>query len=169
MKRWLIVIDTSDVAVCTMASCSLTSTTACAVATESVTFTGTVVLASTVMPLTSLSVNPCAFTASVYAPGGTRPKRKLPSDPVVCCCLIPVPSLVNVTSAFGTTAPELSATLPVTTPSTLCALTAFTHVNVRDARTTPIQTLRMVDHPLTRFEDGSVTNGPVLNKYAGII
>ena len=55
----------SDVAVWTSVSCETTSTEVVAVATESVTFTGTNLLASTTMPFTCFSLKPSALTVNV--------------------------------------------------------------------------------------------------------
>jgi hypothetical protein len=59
---------------------------------------------------------PVAFTVMVYIPGLSRGNRKSPAAFVVTVWVVPISLLVRVTVAVGTTAREVSVTLPVTSP-----------------------------------------------------
>ena len=65
---------------------------------------------------------PCFVIATSNQPAGTFPMAKLPVLPVVVCKRSPVSRFRALASAFGTTAPEGSVTLPIRPPYKTWAL-----------------------------------------------
>src|SRR5262245_52703906 len=66
-------------------------------------------------------LKPWISATTVYLPVGSDGAVYSPSRPLVTTRVVPVPTLVSVTVAPGTTAPELSVTVPTIVPVTAWA------------------------------------------------
>ena len=65
-------------------------------------------------------LKPCELTVSLYIPTGRLSKRYPPVPLVLVLAVTPVATFCACTSAFATTAPEGSVTVPVTLPLIAC-------------------------------------------------
>ena len=96
---------------------AVTSTVSPTVPISSLTSTPTVSFELTRRPLVSYVLKPASATLRLYVPGSTAAKKKPPVALVTMSREKRVPSLASVTVAPGTTAPDVSVTVPRKLPA----------------------------------------------------
>ncbi len=95
--------------------------------------------ANRVISVLAYFLNPAASTVTVYVPGLTGVKKKVPS-PLVCSSLAIVPCdwLSRITLTLGTTAPWLSWTTPLMDPDDCCPNRGAVKTTRATASATPL-------------------------------
>jgi hypothetical protein len=93
--------------------------------------------------LTCAALKPCFSTVKTYEPGSTLMKTKYQLALVSPSLVTFVPWLVNYTAAREMAPPELSVTVPLTSPVDVCARTTAPAANSTTSRIAVFFAIRM--------------------------